>query len=680
MSSSVRMVSFAVPLCQHSFVVLHCCIYCTVYRTSIYLDRDYSRPVTSYKQYFVTVHNTLHCVDVNDDGAPVVMPSISISMSESELQSKQQRQRRRRRTRKTCGDVVTDDIRDDLLVKTKKHERRRKRTKFGRDRLYLFILCVTLLILSFVLVTLASLLKQAYLHRVERPTGTMAYPPLSSYDATKAVYGRQSLRMTHQRDKGNNMDEDLQMYWQEQLEILEQAIQNNQETTQEKSLPSHLFQTNDAISFTGASDPTGHRQNHRHDGKLPFSTHGPFFRVTRNKNINRADSVTTLDAQKMQWKQEWQQIRYQAKPHAVDYTKDVHYEYPSVRNYPPPGYPKFSTLQGIMEDWPQHQTDAPPDTIHEALQHLPFHPDSFDAAKRYIDQGLPFKFTNVPELVQANIKWTDAYISKHLDSPQHQVQGKCQESPNSFFTFFLPHLWNMTQLQALPPTRNNDMTFQEWSEHARYAEKTKLQWNRPHFYYQANVDKQERFQDMQSFISLDLPSFSSPNATVISPSPEEQNGIQCRFGERGVTAALHYDDGQNMIGMITGAKRYILLPPNQCSKLSIFTNRNHPLFRHSLLNLVRLLEDDEGVLGKEEREALDHARDAIALETVLKAGEVLFLPSYWFHYIIGLQKNAQCNVRSGVGMAYSDFGGEAHVTTKCVSTSSSPTRRAIDYV
>ena len=65
-------------------------------------------------------------------------------------------------------------------------------------------------------------------------------------------------------------------------------------------------------------------------------------------------------------------------------------------------------------------------------------------------------------------------------------------------------------------------------------------------------------------------------------------GIQCRFGERGVTTANHYDGGQNSVAMISGAKRYILSPPNQCSRLGIVTTRGTALYRHSLLNFGRL--------------------------------------------------------------------------------------------
>lgn len=58
-----------------------------------------------------------------------------------------------------------------------------------------------------------------------------------------------------------------------------------------------------------------------------------------------------------------------------------------------------------------------------------------------------------------------------------------------------------------------------------------------------------------------------------------------------------------------------------------------------------------------------HAAEARAVETVLKAGEVLYVPSFWIHYIISLHDesdtdpmiNFQCNTRSGTSpMAHED--------------------------
>ena len=107
-----------------------------------------------------------------------------------------------------------------------------------------------------------------------------------------------------------------------------------------------------------------------------------------------------------------------------------------------------------------------------------------------------------------------------------------------------------------------------------------------------------------------------------------------------------------MVAMISGAKRYILSPPNTYPKLGIVTQPEHPFFRHSLLNFghLSLLESDDvevQTMPEEERAWLEVAKHSMAVETILKAGEVLYIPSHWFHYITSLQKSAQCNTRSG---------------------------------
>ena len=243
---------------------------------------------------------------------------------------------------------------------------------------------------------------------------------------------------------------------------------------------------------------------------------------------------------------------------------------------------------------------------------------------------------------------------------------------------------------GLPPVRNNDWTFAQWSHHARYADAVALKASKPHFYWQSGVPREERHGPKSSwtFISRDLPSLSSPTETFFVFEPESQKGIQCRFGERGVVAATHYDSGRNMIAMVTGAKRYILAPPKECPKLGIVPWKFNAVFRHSLLNFGHInymnetsqqLDDgekgepDDGQkrrqwkgdhMSQVEREWMEIAADSMAVETVLKAGEVLYIPSHWFHYIVSLQKSAQCNVRSGVhDEGTPAFGGKVDVKT-----------------
>lgn len=365
----------------------------------------------------------------------------------------------------------------------------------------------------------------------------------------------------------------------------------------------------------------------------------------------------------MRWEAAWEELLKSSSVRGpqVDYTTKTKYIYPPIELQVPPAaqYPQFKSLQQLMVDW--HQDEDYPGVIKETLLHFNFSdPVQLEAAKRFRNAEVPFKLYDVPELDSASQKWTDEYVSSQFDSkPQrlfsrdtHPIaSGVAQESANNYFAFFTAQDWVVTSL-GLPPVRNNDWSFEKWSNHSKYADSVRLSFDQPHFYWQAGVDREERKkpQSEWSFISRDLPSFSSPTETFFVFNPEEQKGIQCRFGERGVVAATHYDGGRNCVGMITGAKRYVLSPPRECSKLGIFTSRKSPIYRHSLLNFahIRYLDDLDNGMSKEERRWLVRARSADSVETVLKSGEVLYIPSHWFHYIISLQKSAQCNVRSGI--------------------------------
>merc|ERR1719442_143586 len=216
-----------------------------------------------------------------------------------------------------------------------------------------------------------------------------------------------------------------------------------------------------------------------------------------------------------------------------------------------------------------------------------------------------------------------------------------------------------------PPSLDLEWTFDHWARHATYADEVGLAANHKHYYWQSGVPREERLDKYKhwTFVSRDLPSFSSPDPTFFGFNPSEQKGIQCRFGERGVTAATHYDGGRNMVAMIKGAKRYILSPPKSCSQLGIVKQRQHPVFRHSLLNFahINLLKDDNDKtkgMSLKERKWLEIAGKVPSISTVLKEGEMLYIPSHWFHYIISLQKSAQCNVRSGRDTGGTEeFGG-----------------------
>ena len=311
----------------------------------------------------------------------------------------------------------------------------------------------------------------------------------------------------------------------------------------------------------------------RRNNKNKYSHHGVFFRVSRLR----------LDT--MKWEREYNEkkkLKEESKNGVssggrpkIDYTNKELYKLPSIELKPKldGSYPKLKSLKQLMIDWPQDNIDNPPSSdegrIEEVLQHFNYlNETELNAAIQYREHKLPFKVYNVPELLEANKKWTDDYISDQFDNKYpdggetKRAQGTCQESSTNFFAFYTPNIWDV-ELLGIPPTRNNDYTYLKWSQHATYADDVGLDFDQPHYYWQAGVPREERLipssqqqqqqqqqQPQQTFISRDLPSFSSPDETFFVFSPDDQKGIQCRFGERGVTAATHFDSGRNVSTVI----------------------------------------------------------------------------------------------------------------------------------
>jgi len=398
-------------------------------------------------------------------------------------------------------------------------------------------------------------------------------------------------------------------------------------------------------------------------------------RVNRKGHMRKFFQIHRSERTPMAWEEEFDAIIDKdptARPNYVNYVNH-NYQYPEKLMEPPElgKYPKMRTYKELQETWPQDNLDNPPDVLQEDLIHFDFHdPEDMAAAKKFRDAKLPFKVVNVPEVLEAGKKWTDEYIALNFDTPSGngpQSNGKCNEGPDNYFAFFNAELWSVEEL-GIPPTRDNDFTFERWAKHSRYADRVGLHPNLPHFYWQSGVPKEERHMDKShwTFVSRDLPSFSATVDTFFQFHPNLQKGIQCRFGERGITAANHYDSGRNMIAMITGAKRYILSPPRACKQLGVVSTKGHASFRHSMLNYGRIAMMDREDMPQEEKEWLEIVGTAEAVSTVLKEGEVLYVPTGWFHYITSLQKSAQCNVRSGPDMKGDSYwGGAEEIQGKC---------------
>ncbi|CAN0178442.1 unnamed protein product [Ascophyllum nodosum] len=255
------------------------------------------------------------------------------------------------------------------------------------------------------------------------------------------------------------------------------------------------------------------------------------------------------------------------------------------------------------------------------------------------DMSLSFRtsFKGYQEADIASRKWTDTYLLNHLRScPRCSVM----RSDSNRFMF-----WHRNPAAAkgkpgwTPPTEAITKPFHEWLNWTQVADAQKIGPTDVHYYLTAGVAAQTKTPPHTGdFIADDLPFFSTRSANFFIPDVSHQKGIQCRFGARGIIAESHFDHGKNFVLMLRGRKRYLLNPPEACPYLGIIKDRQHPSFRHSEVDWADESDWPEGFAG------------VPALETVLEAGEFLYIPSFWYHYIVSVGFNVQCNARSGLSM------------------------------
>ena len=306
----------------------------------------------------------------------------------------------------------------------------------------------------------------------------------------------------------------------------------------------------------------------------------------------------------------------------VDVAQGEEYEH-EVKDYIP--FPDLVPLPDLLNRWPPDDP-LPPDVPGIAEGSLPrfdFQDDAQRAkAKLLQTHEVPFMMYNVPDIDNVVEKWTDEYLLDAFgDLPQHVLKS----SSNHFMYWNKQHARKQKDTYS-PPTEPMVIQFNEFLKIRDTADTSPI--DSEHVYLQLNSDANHKF------IAQDLPCFRAKKSFWIVEA-HKNRGINCRWGSRGLIAEAHYDGGRNFVAMLKGAKRYMLLPPSDCKNLYLWP-KGHPEGRHARADWSNLDIDKYPDMQK-----------AKATEVILRAGEVLYIPSYWFHYIISLTGSIQCNTRSG---------------------------------
>lgn len=304
----------------------------------------------------------------------------------------------------------------------------------------------------------------------------------------------------------------------------------------------------------------------------------------------------------------------------------------------PEGYPFQWNIIDVLSNWNPDNTTLP-HKIYQGVCALDWNdPEQRHLAQRYREAELPFLIHNHPELWRTAERWSHyGYLHKLLGGDDAMYRN--EHSHDNHMPYWKlrdplrpPQGWT-------PPTENVDLSYADWYTKAMQLEQVSDHriTQTEHYYFRLNGI----FEGNNGFLYEELPIFVPTSNSFFMPEPENQRGINCRFGSKGIIAETHFDLSRNFITILKGQKRYVLAHPNQCPNLELYP-QGHPSARHSSVDWSN---PDQWHTGRFPQAQVN--------EVLLQAGDALYLPTSWFHFIVSLNLNYQCNARSGI--TYENF-------------------------
>jgi hypothetical protein len=344
--------------------------------------------------------------------------------------------------------------------------------------------------------------------------------------------------------------------------------------------------------------------------------------------------------------------QYQFKTHPIS-----GYDIRNCPDVPPEGYPfQWNLLNDILAQWPADDMYPPASaTLYQGLCIFDFEKD-YDKAIRYRNEELPFIVRGDPAVAQTVERWNTPY---YLSALLGDVKQGAEYSSTSDFLYWTNANVRHDKADWQPPTQHLEMTYSEWLEKANLTDDGLLQPGMPHYYFKVVGCAGNGHSSSSSSSSLpcsilaggehvpyltdEMPFYTQTRSSLYIKDTVEgaqTKAINCRFGMKGVKATNHFDGERNVVTVFQGMRRMILAHPNQCSKLALYPP-DHPSARHSQVDW-----------SHPDLKVFPEFEHAVANEVVMQPGDSLFLPSLWFHFIVSLSLNIQCNTRSGMGIQH----------------------------
>eukprot|EP00731_Ephydatia_muelleri_P017582 Em0010g680a len=252
------------------------------------------------------------------------------------------------------------------------------------------------------------------------------------------------------------------------------------------------------------------------------------------------------------------------------------------------------------------------------LQPIPRLPWEDPHADHLMTQEQPVLLTG-SNLIAPAMKWTLPYLEQHMGSNKHTVYIS---KDNRKFKFY-------DEKKVIPdsgfrePMRKREWTFSKFADELR---KRIAKNDSEAIYYQDALTDAVGEPIKHDFVHF--------NWQWLNERKKRYNWGQLTsnlllIGQPGNITPCHFDEQHNFFNQVYGEKRCILFSPENFHRLYPYPV-SHPCDRQSQVDF------DEPDL-----ERFPNFQDCEGYECTVRAGEVLYIPMYWWHYFESIPKGQE---------------------------------------
>lgn len=233
-------------------------------------------------------------------------------------------------------------------------------------------------------------------------------------------------------------------------------------------------------------------------------------------------------------------------------------------------------------------------------------------ADQLIAAGSPVVLTDT-NLIGPALQWNLDFLQEHIGDGNFSVY----ESENHLFKYFDEKKCALHP-DFKPPIARRELKFSEFVSRLR-----KWTTGQKRMYLQQALNDGVGKRIVYDFLQFNW-KWVTDQQQKNNWGPLTSNLLL--IGMEGNVTPCHYDEQENFFAQVEGYKRVILFPPNHFPKMYPYPVY-HPHDRQSQVDFEN-----------PDLEQFPDFRHCRGLEAVLKPGDVLYLPMYWWHHFESLMK------------------------------------------